>query len=330
MFPKVKLGTLLLSFKLSIGKLAIAGSDLQTNEAIVAMNDLNEDLIMRDYLYYYLYGFDWSEALEGRFKVKGNTLNKKILEVLPIKFPSLEKQREIVEKLDRAFADVDLLESNLELSDEKADQLLQSILSSALTPVDKGSLAANQEFATTQSFRESTVEEMCNVEYGTRVVRKRDAGTIYPVYGGGGETFFLDTFNRENRVVIARFAMSEKCTRRVIGKFALNDSGLTLSPKDDSVLRQNYLDYFILSINDQIYESARGTAQKNLDVPAFKKMKVVYPISLEKQSEVVEKLDSAFAEIDLLKAQIRSKKDYTLTLRQSLLSGAFTQEEAVA
>ena len=44
-------------------------------------------------------------------------------------------------------------------------------------------------------FLESAIEELCNVEYGTRVVRKKDAGTTYPVYGGGGETFFLDTFN---------------------------------------------------------------------------------------------------------------------------------------
>jgi type I restriction enzyme S subunit len=141
-----------------------------------------------------------------------------------------------------------------------------------------------------QDFRESTIEEMCNVEYGTRVVRKKDAGTIYPVYGGGGETFFLDTFNRENRVVVARFAMSEKCTRRVLGKFALNDSGLTLSPKDTSKLRQDYLDYYILSLNNQIYESARGTAQKNLDVPAFRQMKVIYPTSIEKQQEIYEYL----------------------------------------
>lgn len=156
----------------------------------------------------------------------------------------------------------------------------------------------------TQSFRESTIGDMCNIEYGTRVVRKRDSGTIYPVYGGGGETFFLDTFNRENRVVVARFAMSEKCTRRVLGRFALNDSGLTLSPKDPSLLRQDYLDYFILSINDQIYECARGTAQKNLDVQAFKEIKVAFPTSLESQLEIVRKLDSNCAEVDLLEANV--------------------------
>jgi len=77
----------------------------------------------------------------------------------------------------------------------------------------------------------STIGELCNVEYGTRVTRKKDGGKIYPVYGGGSETFFIDKTNRKNKVVIARFAMSEKCTRFIKGNFFLNDSGLTLSPK---------------------------------------------------------------------------------------------------
>ena len=52
--------------------------------------------------------------------------------------------------------------------------------------------------------------------------------------------------------------------------------------------------------------------------------------SLEKQRKIVEKLDSAFAEIDLLKAQIKIEKDYAAALRQSLLNSAFTQEASVA
>jgi type I restriction enzyme S subunit len=145
-----------------------------------------------------------------------------------------------------------------------------------------------------------TIDELCHVEYGTRVVRKRDAGRTYPVYGGGGETFYLDSFNRENRVVVARFAMSEKCTRKVLGKFALNDSGLTLSPKNVENLRQDYLDYWTLSLNDVIYEKARGTAQKNLDMPTFRKIQLIFPSSIGIQKVIVDKLDKAFAEIDLL------------------------------
>src|SRR3989344_8862192 len=103
------------------------------------------------------------------------------------------------------------------------------------------------------------IDEVCTVEYGTRVVQKRDGGTIYPVYGGGGATFFMDKPNREDCLVIARFAMSEKCTRFVKGKFFLNDSGLSVIPKNKNELFQEFLNYQILYLNDYIYSLSRGT-----------------------------------------------------------------------
>ena len=101
------------------------------------------------------------------------------------------------------------------------------------------------------------------MEYGTRVVKKRDGGTKFPVYGGGGETFAMDTFNREDRVVIGRFGMSPLCTRLVHGKFFLNDSGLTLSPKNGDLF-QRYMDYWAFAHNDVIFALGKESAQKNL------------------------------------------------------------------
>ena len=101
-----------------------------------------------------------------------------------------------------------------------------------------------------QSWEIGTIEQFCEVEYGTRVVKKRDAGSKYPTYGGGGATFFMDMYNRENRMIIARFGMSEECTRFVKGKFFLNDSGLTIIPKDKGSIDEKFLNYQILSMND--------------------------------------------------------------------------------
>ena len=75
-----------------------------------------------------------------------------------------------------------------------------------------------ENFAPAKGWIECTMQEACNIEYGTRITRRQHAGTLYPVYGGGGETFRTDTFNREDKIVIARFAMSEVCTRFVKGK----------------------------------------------------------------------------------------------------------------
>ena len=167
------------------------------------------------------------------------------------------------------------------------------------------------------------LDDACDVEYGTRVVQKRDGGTIYPVYGGGGATFFMDTFNRENRLVVSRFAMSEQCTRFVEGKFFLNDSGLTIKPKNEDEILQEFLNWQILCLNDTIYSLARGTAQKNLDVPAFRNIQIAYPKSLPEQQRIVSILDECFAAIDKAKANAEQNLKNAKELFESFLQGVF-------
>ena len=166
------------------------------------------------------------------------------------------------------------------------------------------------------------LDDACFVDYGTRVVRKRDGGTIYPVYGGGGATFRMDTYNREDCLVVARFAMSQTCTRFVQGKFFLNDSGLTLRAKDKD-LSQVFLDWIITSKNDLIYSFGKGSAQKNLDMEDFRNMEISFPISLAEQQRIVDILDQEFAKIDALKANaeksLQAAKDlFQATLKKEL------------
>lgn len=165
------------------------------------------------------------------------------------------------------------------------------------------------------------LDEICEVEYGTRVVNKRDGGSIYPVYGGGGATFFMDEFNRENRMVIARFAMSEQCTRFVKGKFFLNDSGLTISPKNKALIDQDFLNYQILYLNDLFYSLARGSAQKNLDVPTFRNIDIFYPESLPEQRRIVKILDGVFENINKAKENTENNLQNSKDLFQSYLDG---------
>ena len=96
--------------------------------------------------------------------------------------------------------------------------------------------------------------------------------------------------------------MSEQCTRFVKGDFFLNDSGLTISPKSISPLSQVYLDKHLLYLNDQIFDLGKGSAQKNLDVPAFRQLKIRFPEKLQEQQRIVTLLDEAFADIATAKA----------------------------
>lgn len=94
----VKRGTVIMSFKLTVGKTAIAGKDLYTNEAIMAFNLRNGYDIDASFLYYYLKNYRW----EGSNKaVMGITLNKATISKHKIAIPPKLTQLSIVTELDK-------------------------------------------------------------------------------------------------------------------------------------------------------------------------------------------------------------------------------------
>lgn len=116
----VKKGTVIMSFKLTVGKCAIARKDLYTNEAIMAFNVDKGFILDSSFLYYYLQGYRWSGTNKA---VMGLTLNKATISKQKIAIPPLAEQERIV-------AELDLLSGVIEKKKEQLkayDQLAQSI-----------------------------------------------------------------------------------------------------------------------------------------------------------------------------------------------------------
>ena len=168
--------------------------------------------------------------------------------------------------------------------------------------------------------------EVCEINYGTRVVQKKDGGTIYPVYGGGGATFKMDRYNREDCVVVARFAMSNQCVRYVQGKFFLNDSGLSVRTKEEK-LSQKYLDKCIFSLNDKIYSLGKGVAQKNLDMKGFRHLDINYPCSKDEQSRIVEELDQLSNIIEKKRQQLSELDNLAQSIFYDMFGDPVTNEK---
>lgn len=168
----------------------------------------------------------------------------------------------------------------------------------------KTSVAKKFEFES--KYRSINLNQIANIEYGTRITKHAVTGDSYPVYGGGGETFRNGDFNRENRFVISRFGMSPECVRFVRGKFFLNDSGLTVKSINDS-LNTKFLDFFLYSIQQQIYELGRGSAQKNLDMDSFGSIKIPLP-PLDVQKSIVAECEQIDAEYQNAQEEIEDAK----------------------
>lgn len=151
------------------------------------------------------------------------------------------------------------------------------------------------------------LEKIAYIEYGERIVKNINEEQIYPVYGGGGETFRTSKFNRENRYVISRFGMSPTCVRYVNGKFFLNDSGMTVSSKNKKIISDKFIDLLLLNQQSLIYALGRGPSQKNIDMEAFKKIKIPIP-PLDVQKKIISEFEAIETKFNKLNNTIITSK----------------------
>ena len=99
------IGTLIMSFKLTIGKVSILGINAVHNEAIISIFPfINEENIIRDYLYNFLSIITGYTASTDA--IKGATLNSKKISEMLVPLPPLQEQKRIVEALDNVLASI--------------------------------------------------------------------------------------------------------------------------------------------------------------------------------------------------------------------------------
>jgi hypothetical protein len=93
--------TVLYSFKLSIGKIAITGKPLYTNEAIAGLLIKNKKELLTKYLYYALC---FINTFSSKGCIGNGSLNKTSLGKVKIPIISIEKQNRIISFLDNLYS----------------------------------------------------------------------------------------------------------------------------------------------------------------------------------------------------------------------------------
>jgi restriction endonuclease S subunit len=233
---------------------------------------------------------------------------------------SLEEQRQIVEKLDSAFAEIDSFERNLELREENANQLLQSILNLEYS-------LAGIELVPLEKLVDILDNQRIPINAAERLTRVGDV----PYYGATGQVGTIDKALFDETLILLGedgvpfFDPTKHKAYEISGPSWVNNHAHVLRAKSEKVI-QRYLLHFLNIFNYAGY--VNGATRLKLTQGDMKRIPVPLP-SLEKQRDVVIKLDRAFEEIELLKGQIKAEKDHAAALRQSLLSGAFSQEKAI-
>lgn len=333
LFKSIPKSTLIMSYKLSIGKLAFTDRELRTNEAIAALKIIDENTLKKEYLYYALAAINWERMAGDDVKVKGKTLNKAKLKEVELPLPPLKEQQHIVTKLDSAIAEID---SAIEATHKKFDEI-EKLKSSILVQQLDSKNRSNEwktiklgDVCDIKSGNSIPVKEKkqkyTNIKEGTPYVATKDIGFDGSInYENGvripseaSEKFRL---SKENSTLICAEGGSagRKIAYSTISCHYVNKL-FSVSPR--TKMTPKFIYYYALGDEFQNhFKNALHGLIGGVSLSKIKNFPITFP-PLEEQERIVAKLDSTFTEIEII-SDVTQKKTLELT---ALKSAFLTQE----
>lgn len=180
--------TVVMSFKLSIGKTAITKEVIYSNEAIMSFRDKKTIELLPDYTYYLMMSKRWDEGTNKA--VMGKTLNKATLSEIKVSVHDIVEQQRIVNILDKLTALIDKRKQQL----EKLDELVKARFVEMFGDIHKSTKWEKKPWAELVTIQNGRDYKNIIVESGG-----------YPVYGTGGEMARAsDYLCPENTIIIGR------------------------------------------------------------------------------------------------------------------------------
>ena len=332
-------GTLLVSFKLTLGRLAFTGRDVFTNEAIAALTIVNERELSKEFLFYCLCFFDWVKAAENDVKLKGMTLNKAKLKVMPVSFPPLPEQQRIVGLLDDVFAGIATATANAKQNLHNARALFEGHLQSVF--VQRG-----------HGWVEKPFSELCNIKHGHAFEGAffnnegeyvlLTPGNFYERGGyrdrGEKQKYYTGEIPRD--YVLNKGDLLVAMTEQAAGllgcpilvqesnKFLHNQRLGLVTEKPGAVWTNEFFFHVFntQAVRKAIHASASGVKVRHTSPKKLGDVVVAFPTSLHEQKRVVFTLASLEEETQRLVRLYERKLAALEALKKSLLHQAFTGE----
>lgn len=261
--------TVIMSFKLSVGKVAIVGKDMYTNEAIAAFHIIDDSKLYFNYLYYVLQTLRLSDNTDRA--VMGLTLNKHKLKQLSIPLPPLETQKKIVEVLDKAQGLIDARKDQIRLMDELIQSVFYEMFGDPVTNPKK--------------INQVPLGELCNLKAGKFIKAAQISDLyekkLYPCYGGNGLRGYVEEYTHDGSYpLIGRQGALCGNVQFAEGKFYATEHAIVTQPIVDLDIIWLYIMLREMNLN----RLATGAAQPGLNVSTLTPLEVIYPaINLQVQ-----------------------------------------------
>ena len=330
--PVVSKGTLLLSFKLTLGRTAIAGCDLYTNEAIAALpvkNDFKGQIGIPFLITYFSF-FDWNGFAAKDEKLLGKTLNKKKLAEIPIPLPPLTVQREIVARLEKELGEADALAAKFKEIAENADAEFKAELDETFKNVEGEKVRLGDVCEIQRGGSPRPIKKyLTDAADGLNWIKIGDVAADGKYIVSVEDKIKPSGLNKTRRVRSGDFLLSHSMRfgRPYILKIdgCIHDGWLVLHGFQDK-FTEDYFYYLLRSslVQAQFDSLAHGSSVRNLNTGAVSVVEVTQtPIGA--QQSIVSKLESAKLKCEKLKAAAERGRQAAEDLRKAILAEAFEQ-----
>ena len=288
---KVKKGTVIMSFKLTVGKCAICTKDLYTNEAIMAFNLKEGYDITPDFLYYYLSNYNWKGANKA---VMGMTLNKATISQQRISYPSLSEQQSIVAELDKINELISLKKAQLSDLDALAQSIFYDMFGDPIEN-EKGWIKKNlSEVGQIVAGSTPSTAEESNWDGDVNWVTPAELGEqLYY-----GETVRKLTVKGAKGLTLMPVGTVLLSSRAPIGKLAITTVPMCCNQGFKNIICNDtisniFLYYYLFMTMEHIKTLGRGATFKEVSKSAISAYKVILPpLSLQqsfaKRVELIE------------------------------------------
>ncbi|EDO6879318.1 restriction endonuclease subunit S [Campylobacter coli] len=328
-------GTLLMSFKLTLGKTAFAECDLYTNEAIAAIFIKNKN-INKYFLDYVLKFTDLEKYVDNA--VKGKTLNKQKLKQIEILLPkNIKEQERIVGILDESFAKIDESIKILEQDLLNLDELMQSALQKAFNPLKDN---AKENYKLPQGWEWKSLGEIGEIITGTTPSKNNPNfyGNEYPLFKPSdlnGDMIIkyasdnLSKLGFDNARNLPKDTILVVCIGASIGKVGLSGVNGSCNQQINAIIPNSaftskYLFFVCLSNYFQtiLKKNASQTTLPIINKTEFSKLQIPLP-PIKEQEQITSHLDELSSHVKNLKQNYQAQIKDLQELKNSLLDKAF-------
>lgn len=287
--------TVVMSFKLSIGKTAITSEDMYSNEAIMAFHDKHVVEILPEYIFYNFKYKKWDE--DSNNAVMGKTLNKAILSEVEIEICSIEKQRAIVDILDNMMSVLESRGTELELLDKLIKARFVEMFGDAVENPMGWKKRQLQEIVTDDcTISYGIVQTGDDQEEGVPVFRPVDIVNRVPKLDDLKKTT-EEISNKYKRTILKGREMLITVRANIADTYIIGEEfkgcnvgrGIVPIRTQENIIVLEFLKYLMDSkhLNDDIKSKAKGITLIQLNMEDLRAVELIVP-PLEQQKAFVE------------------------------------------